>query len=131
GLATPSPTAPESIVSRIGWYQALPSTFWIPQPENMSAQRWIGVIAPLRSQPLGSPLGASVPVWTCAARRFGGDVAMSVARPKPASLVAVTPGGGWRFDGSRGQPLKTDTPFGSALVALDPTIAKSPACGAG
>src|SRR3954462_10747994 len=32
GLALPSATAPESIVRRIGGYQAVPSWPWIPQP---------------------------------------------------------------------------------------------------
>src|SRR3954452_11515181 len=112
----PSPTAPESIVRRIGWYQAVPSWFWMPQPENTLAKRWIGVIAPARTQPRGSPLPASWPAWTCAAISDGGDVLTSVDRPKPASLVGVTPGGGCRFEDRSGQSLKTETLLGAALV---------------
>jgi hypothetical protein len=36
-FAFPSATAPESIVRRCEWYQAVPSRFWRPHPENISA----------------------------------------------------------------------------------------------
>src|SRR5262249_59480360 len=74
---------------------------------------------------------ARCPAWTCAARRFGGDVSVSVEKPNPASLVGMMPPGGTRLLGSSGQPLKTLTPLGSASAAAEPTMPKSPANGAG
>ncbi len=97
----------------------------------MLAQRWIGVIAPALSQPRGSPLAASWPEWTWAASSDGGDVLTSVDRPNPASFVGLTPGGGWRFEGSSGQPENTDRLLGAAFAPADPTIPKRPASGAG
>jgi hypothetical protein len=55
----------------------------------------------------------------------------SVDRPKPASLVGFTPGGGWRFEGRSGQPWKIERALGSAFAPADPTIPKRPASGAG
>ena len=79
GVSQPALTAPESIVSRCGWYHAVPSSPISPVPWKMSATRWIGVISPAGSQARGSPSAASRPACTCAAARFGGEVSVSSA----------------------------------------------------
>src|SRR5882757_10010754 len=96
----------------------------------MLAQRWIGVMFPARSQPRGSPLAASWPLWTWAATSVAGEVFASVSKPKPASLVGLMPGGAFRFEGRNGQVAKIDGEFGSAFVREEPTVPKSPARGA-
>src|SRR6478672_10921763 len=89
----------------------------------------MGVIAPARSQPRGSPLDFSRPAWTCAARRLGGEVLASTAKPNSASLVAGT--GALMLAGSNGNVWPRDRPFGSIFVASEPVAEKSPRNGDG
>src|SRR5262249_9238196 len=99
----------------------------------MSANRWIGVSAPVESQPnrpvTGSGVALSWPRCACAAARLRGEVFVSRAYPYCARLVTGT--GGLRFGGSSEKAWPGDGEFGSRAGAGRPVELKTPAKGAG
>src|SRR5918994_1047135 len=104
-FAFPAAIAPESIVSRCGWYQAVPS------------------------QPRGSPLSFSCPRCAWAARRPIGEVLTSSAYPYCPSFVGAT--GGFKLAGSAGHDHPSDGSFGAIFTPVEPLALKRPAYGAG
>src|SRR5262245_28277943 len=99
----------------------------------MSAYRWIGVSAPVESQPNRpvTRLGVAVswPRCACAAARLGGEVFVSRAYPYCPRLVTET--GGLRLAGSSEKAWPSDGEFGSRMAPSEPVELKTPANGAG
>src|ERR1700748_2283833 len=128
GLALPWSMALVSSVRRWGKYHSLPSTFDIPAPASMLAQRLIGVIAPAPDQPAGLTLVLSWPTWAWAAKTSL-EVLTSVSKPKVARLVAGT--GGLSTDGVNANDCELDGALGATSAAVEPTAENSPSSGAG
>src|SRR5262249_56260649 len=99
----------------------------------MSANRWIGVSAPVESQPnrpvTGSGVALSWPRCACAAARLRGEVFVSRAYPYCAKLVTGT--GGLRSGGNSRKAWPSDGEFGSRMAPSEPVELNTPANGAG
>src|SRR4051794_3097591 len=81
-LAFPTFTARVSFVKRCGKYHSVPSTLFMPAPENIVVYRVIGVRAPAPFHPCTGPDAViPLPRCACAAARLGGEVATLSAYP--------------------------------------------------
>src|SRR5580698_4573437 len=129
GLGLPSATAAVSSVSRCGKYHSVPSALFTPEPENMAANRVIGVSAPVPFHPWIGPFDARPsPRCAWAAASEGGEVATFRAYPYWPILETRT--GGTMSAGRSPEVCPWEGALGSTSAAADPVASNSPAKGA-